>query len=212
MYVVKGGIESDATFQLADFETALLLETRVVDIERGACWGVADGIDAETDIREGDVVIVKACHLGFEAVVITQPALVPSETAHLVDTLPQVDVGILGDGMSHIGIHVEGVARHVEGQTALVDAEAVGVDNPFRFRRRGVHRCCVRQLDVEVGLRQTGTVHLHRLLVQIDAFRRQPQLLHPAFDAQVAEKTVGVESGLLQREFVDYHTLFQQRP
>ena len=92
---------------------------------------VTDGIDAEMNVRQCDMVIVETSHSGLEAVVITQFAVVPSQTVHFVDIIADIDVGFLGDGVAQVGVYMQRVAWQMDSQTGLIDAEAVGIDRPF---------------------------------------------------------------------------------
>ena len=90
------------------------------------------------------------------------------------------------------------------------DAETVGIDLPSHLRRRGIYGCRVTQDDVETGIRESCTVHLHRLLVEVDTFGIQPQFIEFALDAQVTDKAVGVDLRLMERQFIDHHAFLQQ--
>ena len=74
----------------------------------------------------------------------------------------------------------------------------------------GVNGGSIAEGDVELGVRQPTTVHFDGLLAEVDALRREPQLVECSFYAQVADEAVGVDLGLLQRELLDDDPLLEQ--
>ena len=111
LYVIKGRVEPHTTCQVCDFQSALLLQGCLAHEERGALWRITDGVDAQTDIPQCEVVIVESLHLRLHTVVVGQCTVVPVETLHLIYTRAEVDIRPTGHSMPHIGHHVERVAR-----------------------------------------------------------------------------------------------------
>ena len=93
-----------------------------------------------------------------------------------------------------------------------MDGQRVGIDAPGQGGALGgVYGRRVAQGNVEVGIHEPGAVHLGRTQSQVYAVGAQPQFAHAPLDAYVADKSVGIESGTLQRQFVDHHATVKQR-
>ena len=97
-----------------------------------------------------------------------------------------------GYNFSYAEITVEGIVGKMQGDGCAADAETVGIDHPFQGLR-GVNGGGVGEIDVELGVGETGTIHQNGLLAEVDALRCEPQLLELSFDSQVADEAVGVD-------------------
>ena len=73
------------------------------------------------------------------------------------------------------------------------DAETVGIDYPGQVRLSSIYGSSVGEIDVELGVGETGTIHQNGLLAEVDALRCEPQFLELTFDPQVVDETVGVD-------------------
>ena len=89
------------------------------------------------------------------------------------------------------------------------DAETVGIDYPGQVRLSSIYGSSVGEIDVELGVGETGTIHQNGLLAEVDALRCEPQLLELTFDSQVADEAVGVDLRLSEGKFLDDHLLSQ---
>ena len=156
------------------------------------------------------MVEVESFRFGLVFVVEGKKPVAPVDASHLIDATPDIDLGLAGHELVEVETKVQRVAWQVQREFALVEAEAVGVEDPFEGRCRRVNGSRIAQGKVDPGVGDPCAVHLCRLLVEVDAFRVEPQLVELAFDAQVADKTVGVDLRLLERQFVDDHPLLQQ--
>ena len=119
------------------------------------------------------MVIVETLRLRLEPVIVSQGTVVPVDTSHLIDIVTDINIGLTGHKPVDITADIQCVARQISGSG-------------------------ITQGDIQTGLHQPGAIHLYRLLVEIDPLRREPQLLQITLDVQVADKSIGVDTGLLE--------------
>ena len=127
------------------------------------------------------MVVVKSLDRRPCFVVVGEASVVPVETAYTVGAGTEVDICFVGYSMPHKGVDVECIARQMNGYCRTTDAEAVGIDAPSLFTLRRVNGSRIAQGNVEIGICESCTVHLHSLAFQVDAVRAQPQLAHASF-------------------------------
>ena len=94
----------------------------------------------------------------------------PVDALGLVDALPDVDDGLACYCLTHVGLYVHCVAWQMQLQVAVAEAEAVGIDQPLQRRFGGVYGSGVCEVDVDIGVFQSGAVHLSQFLVEVDTF------------------------------------------
>ena len=95
-----------------------------------ALRGIADGVDGETDITQGEVVQVEAVGSWHPFVVIGQSACTPFHFPYLIGLAPKVDVGLSGYGTSHLDANIECVAWQMQVDGGVVDAQGIDLDLP----------------------------------------------------------------------------------
>ena len=156
------------------------------------------------------MVEVESFCLWLVSVVEGEKAVVPVKASYLIDVTADVDLGFTGHELVEVETQVQRVAWQMQGKLALVEAEAVGIEDPFEGRCRRIYGSRIAQGDVEPGVRKSGTIYLCRFLVEVDTIRGKPQLVEFAFDAQVADKAVGIDLCLMERQLVDDHPFLQQ--
>ena len=196
--MVIGRVEGDATRELIHLNAALLPEEGLSDEERGAVGCTVDPIDTQVDPVEGDMVIVETLRLRLEPVIVSQGTVVPVDTSHLIDIVTDINIGLTGHKPVDIASDIQCVARQMEFEVGLADGETIRIDAPLQGRGGGICGSGITECDIQTGLHQAGAIYLYCLLVEIDPLRREPQFLQATLDAQVADKPIGVDTGLLE--------------
>ena len=168
--MVIGGVEGKAPSELVHLNAALLSEKCFPYEDRGAIWRTSDVVEAETDVIECDMIVIKTVGLRFESVVVSQRSVVPVETAHFVDIIADVDIGLSGHESAEVSVHVQRVTWQVESEVGLADGETVRIDAPLQRGGCRIGGCRITEGDVQTCLLQSGSVHLNGLFVEIDTF------------------------------------------
>ena len=114
------------------------------------------------------MIVVEAVSLRCESVVVGQRAVVPVETAHFVDIIADIDVGLSGHKGVEMAVDIQRVTWQMEFEVGLADSETVRVDAPFQGGGCRVGFCRIAEGDVQTCLLQSGSVHLNGLLIEID--------------------------------------------
>ena len=78
------------------------------------------------------MIVIETVSLRCESVVVGQRTVVPVETAHFVNIVANVDVGLSGHKTVEVTTDVQRVTRQMEFEVGLADSETVSVDAPLQ--------------------------------------------------------------------------------
>ena len=144
--------------------------------------------------------------------VVVDPTVAPIEMANGIEIFIKVEISLLGLRLSKIGGYGEGVARHVEREARLVQAELREGYLPIVRAGGGVFGNGVAQGHIELGVGQDGMVDVDVLLGQVDAVGLQAEQAYLSLDAERVHEVGGVDLHLLEGQLVDHDLAMYEGP
>ena len=198
--------------QIVDGQSALLVEGTLTDDEVELRVAIIKGVGPKVELRECEMVDVQALCLFDKVLVHGQRARLPVEMSDGIETLEQVEVGLLCVEAAHEGVDGESVARHVQGKGGVAGFEPVDGDLPVVGAGRGVGGYGVAECNVDIGVVEEAVVDIDVLFAEVDAVGFDGECAHLALDAAFGDEVGGVDLHVAEGELVDHDLFFQQRP
>ena len=190
----------------------LLLQSNVTDVEPQRGVVVVDVVYTYLDSCQVKMIVVQSGHAGLIVLVVLQGTVAPVGTLHGIGLAAQVYQRLACHQFTKVGSDTHRVTGHVQRHIGAHHHHAVSHDFPEGFRRGGVLRNGVVELDVQTAILQAGTVQLHSLFVEVDAAALDRQASEGALYTGGIHKAVGIECRIHDLQFVDDHLLLQQWP
>ena len=163
------------------------------------------------DMVEIDMVEVQALDVRLEILIVLHTAIGPFHAADGIGLGAQVDECLAGCQRAEMGTDAHGVARHVQRHVGTQDGSLVDMNLPQILRLGRILRDGVVQLDVKVGIFQTGTIGLNGLLVQIDTLARHEKAAEVSFHPCGLDQSGGIQACVGDLQLVDDHDLREER-